>query len=286
MRLFRRFITIGTPVGHKFFLGALFIGMISSSLLISPSPDLATDRTNSSTITVYSRILDEERTLSVYLPDSHHMTSRAKYPVLYILDAEGKTVFLEAISTVKNSAQKGLMPEVIVVGIWNTSRNRDMIPFSVPHRPGSGGSQNFLAFIVQELKPYIQKNNRASDKAILYGMSNSALFAVYALLENPKTFDGVIASSPMIGHCPDFIQKKAEIFINKDLVKSLSLYMIYGDEDSRRVTDYVPDFQKYLTTHAPKGFTCRLEILEGEGHVPASSLARGLAYIFGRSHDF
>jgi predicted alpha/beta superfamily hydrolase len=113
-------------------------------------------------------------------------------------------------------------------------------------------------------------------------MSNSALFAVYALLEKPETFNGIIASSPMIGHCPEYMQKKAETFIRKNLAGNLFLYMIYGTEDSRRVTEYVPDFQKYLDSHAPKGFASRLEILEGKGHVPASSLARGLQYIFQR----
>jgi hypothetical protein len=155
-----------------------------------------------------------------------------------------------------------------------------MIPESVSHRPGSGGAENFLNFIQTELMPYIKKNYRASDYSILYGMSNSALFAVYALFEKPGTFNAYIASSPMIGHCPEYMQKKAQSFISKKVLNDRFLYMVYGDEDSRRVTEYVPDLQNYLDTHRPDGFECKLEILPGEGHVPKSSLARGLQFIF------
>jgi len=169
---------------------------------------------------------------------------------------------------------------MIVVGIWNTNRDRDMIPVAVSHRPGSGGSEKFLAFIREELVPYINKAYRCENFSILYGMSNSALFAVYALLEAPDTFDAYLASSPMIGHCPDFINGKLRAFINRSAAESRILYMIYGTKDSPRVTDFVPDFQTYLKAHAPENFRSELVILEGEGHVPASSLARGLQFMF------
>jgi predicted alpha/beta superfamily hydrolase len=284
MRLSGKFSMTGTSVERKFFLRALFIGMISASLLTSPSPALGIDGPNSSTITVYSRILDEPRTISVSLPEGYE-TATKKYPVLYVLDAEGDRLFTNGVSTLKHLNEKNIAPPMIVVGIWNTDRNRDMIPVAVSHRPGSGGAKNFLAFIDRELKPHIQREYRASDSAILYGMSNSALFAVYALLEIPEAFDGVIASSPMIGHCPEFIEQKSETFVLKNLKKPLVLFMIYGSEDSKRVIDYVPGFQEYMNMHAPTGFGSRMVILEGEGHVPASSLASGLEFIFNRYPD-
>ena len=265
---------------RKVVLTILSIGISVSWLQTLPFPALAGQIKNRSIVKVYSHILEEERTLYVSLPSGYETTEK-KYPVLYVLDAEGETLFPECVSTVMDSNAKGFAPEMIVIGIWNTNRNRDMIPEAVSHRSGSGGSKNFLSFIHNELKPYIQENYRASEFSIIYGMSNSALFAVYALLEKPETFNAVIASSPMIGHCPDYMDKKAEKFITKEHLNGRLLYMIYGTEDSRRVTEYVPDFQDYLNTHAPKDFNSNLEILDGEGHVPESSLARGLQYIFG-----
>ncbi|MGD9345308.1 MAG: alpha/beta hydrolase-fold protein [Candidatus Aminicenantes bacterium] len=234
---------------------------------------------NGSTIKIYSQILDEERTLSVALPENYD-EDQYVYPVLYILDAEGGKIFSECVTTVSDLHKKGLIPEMIVVGIWNTVRNRDMIPVSVSHRPGSGGSLKFLDFIGEELIPYIRQNYPTKNFSMLYGMSNSALFAVYALLESPETFNAYIASSPMIGHCPDFIKRKANLFVEKDPLEDRILYMIFGTKDSRRVTSYVPDFQKFLEQETPESFKSELEILEGEGHVPDSSLERGLRYIY------
>ena len=263
-------------------LAIVLIGITLSWLPTIPSPALAGNKPVISTVKVYSQILNEERTISVSLPDSYG-TAEKTYPVLYVLDAEGETLFPKCVSTVNDLNAKGIIPQMIVIGIWNTERNRDMIPESVSHRPGSGGSSHFLSFIHNELMPYVHQNYRTSDYAVLYGMSNSALFAVYALLEKPETFNAVIASSPMIGHCPEHMQKKAEAFIKTDNESDLYLYMIYGTKDSPRVTKYVPDFQNYLRTHAPKGFISKLEILKGEGHVPASSLARGLQHIFSQN---
>ncbi len=251
---------------------ALFL--LSVSFSTAQSRDLRV-----STVRLNSRILKEERTLSVSLPEDYG-TSLKVYSVLYVLDAEGERTFPQCISTKVSLQKKGSVPQMIVVGIWNTQRNRDMIPASVSHRPGSGGSDSFLTFIKDELIPFINRTYRTDGFSILYGMSNSALFCVYALLEAPETFNAYIASSPMIGHCPGFIEKKTEIFVNKEAVSSRILYMIYGSNDSERVTQYVPDFQDYLKDYAPKDFVGELVILKGEGHVPQSSLARGLQFVF------
>jgi predicted alpha/beta superfamily hydrolase len=259
----------------------LIFTIFGMMILLFNAPSLSCEYHNftESKVKIYSQILSEERTLSITLPDEYEATKNV-YPVLYVLDAEGEKLFPGCISTVVDLYKKGRIPQMIVIGIWNTSRNRDMIPDAVSHRPGSGGSFEFLSFIKEELMPYIGQNFRTTELSMLYGMSNSALFTVYALLEMPETFNAYIASSPMIGHCPDFIQKKADAFISKDQLKDTVLYMIYGAEDSQRVTDYVPEFQKYLKAKAPPGFDSKLEILEGEGHVPDSSLERGLQYIF------
>ncbi len=262
---------------------SIIIGLIGMAALWQRSfPYQRTEGTGTTSypvIKIASKILDEERTLSIALPEEYE-SSQKTYPVLYVLDAEGTLTFPRSVSTVRNLNTKGSVTPMIVVGIWNTHRNRDMIPASVPHRPGSGGSEKFLRFIAEELKPYLKRNYRVSDYSILYGMSNSALFAVYAIFENPGTFTAAIASSPMIGHCSDHMKKKAEEFIGKDRLKGRSLFMVYGTKDSPRVTDYVPDLQDYLASHAPDGFRSKVEILEGEGHVPKSSLERGLRFIF------
>lgn len=263
----------------------LFISAVIGAMTILPcastqaSPNLISD---DGTIKIPSQILKEERTISIALPQDYDKSQKA-YPILYILDAEARNEFIDAVSTIKDLHAEGVGPQMIIVGIWNTNRNRDMIPVSVSNRPQSGGSQKFLEFITDELKPYVKQNYRTTDYSILYGASNAGLFSVYALLQNPDAFDGIIASSPVIGHCPEHMQMKAEEFVRREQIKNCALYMIYGTEDSQRVTAYVPDFHEFLKSKAPRGFISQLTILEGEGHVPKSSKTRGLRYVFAQN---
>ena len=139
-----------------------------------------------------------------------------------------------------------------------------------------------MRFIREELAPHITKEYRASDAAVLYGGSNAGLFAVYAMLEDPEMFDASIAGSPMIGHCPEFMRKLAGEFVMRTLSERRILFMIYGSNDNARVTDFVPEYLEFLKQNAPERFSPHLVILEGEGHVPRSSLERGLRTIFSK----
>lgn len=234
-----------------------------------------------SKVTIQSEVLKEERTISIALPAGYE-GGQERYPVLYVLDAEAQMRFVRECSSLHKLSTEGILPPLIVVGIWNPEgkRNRDMIPQAVAHRPGSGGSSQFLRFLKEELAPHVQKVYRASDVAILYGGSNAGLFAVYAMLEDPEVFDACIAGSPMIGHCPEFMRKLAEKFVNRILSNRRILFMIYGSNDNAKVTDFSPEYQRYLEQNAPEHFSPFLVILEGEGHVPRSSLERGLRTIF------
>jgi len=272
---------IEIPVRHDLFLAIFAVVFL---ILSTPSLTAQSRDQRGKTIPLFSNILNEERTLYLSLPENY-TDSPQTYPVLYVLDAEGTKTFPQCVSTVDALQEQGNVPPMLVVGILNTDRNRDMIPVAVSHRPGSGGSENFLAFIKEELVPFIQKNYRTGNYSILYGMSNSALFAVYALLESPDVFSSYIASSPMIGHCPDFIESLAEAFVLDGASSGRILYMIYGENDSPRVTDFVPKFHSSLESQSSQNFTSELVILEGEGHVPPGSLKKGLEFIYSRKRN-
>jgi hypothetical protein len=157
------------------------------------SPNLISEE---GAIKIPSQILNEERTLSIALPQDYDKSQKA-YPVLYILDAEARNEFTDAVSTIKDLHAEGVGPQMIIVGIWNTNRNRDMIPVSVSHRPQSGGSQKFLEFITDELKPYVKQNYRTTDFSVLYGASNAGLFRCirrhYSQQSHDRTLPGTYA---------------------------------------------------------------------------------------------
>jgi predicted alpha/beta superfamily hydrolase len=74
---------------------------------------------------------------------------KKKYPVLYLLDGIGISA-MELLSCIILSGNR-LAPEMIVVGVGNVDRNRDMSHVPAPDLPTSGGADKFLSFIGDEL---------------------------------------------------------------------------------------------------------------------------------------
>ena len=63
----------------------------------------------------------------------------------------------------------------------------------------TGGAGDFLAFIEDELKPWVASRTRIDEKRqTLYGHSFGGLFALYALFTRPLSFRTFIAASPAI----------------------------------------------------------------------------------------
>ena len=72
---------------------------------------------------IKSVILDENRTLNIYLPDGYN--SKEKYPVIYLLDGSANEDFLHVVGLVQFYNITFSMPKTIVVGIANVDRKRD-----------------------------------------------------------------------------------------------------------------------------------------------------------------
>ena len=73
--------------------------------------------------TVHSRILGEDRTVFVALPASYAWGSE-RYPVIYLTDAVFN--FAHTRSSAQFLARNRMIPEVIIVGVTNPDRTRDL----------------------------------------------------------------------------------------------------------------------------------------------------------------
>jgi len=226
---------------------------------------------------LHSQILNEERTILVHLPQGYDK-SQNRYPVIYCLDGDDLSLALSA-ATVRRLSYKQI-PEMIVVAVANTDRSRDMFPVKLKGRPTTGGADNFLNFLINELIPFMDQNYRTKNFRILYGASAAGLFTIYALLAKPDSYSAYIASSPMIGRCPEFISERGKnLFEHKKSLRK-SLYIIYGKSDAPPVTEAVPLFVKIIKAYEPKDFKWEVKVIESEGHVPYTSLYNGLKFIF------
>jgi len=145
---------------------------------------------------IKSAILNENRTIQVILPDKYKPGSGDKYDVLYVLDGETNTK--EATDFQYFEEGRGAMPPIIIVGIFDTNRNRDFTPVSAPDRQPSGGADKFLAFLKNELIPYIDKTYPSNGDNTIFGHSLGGLFVMYALFNDPLVFKSYIAADPSL----------------------------------------------------------------------------------------
>lgn len=157
------------------------------------------------TVQFKSTVLNENRTLNVYLPAGYQDSLRKQYPVIYLLDGSADEDFIHIAGLVQfgNFPWVNLLPESIVVGIANTDRRRDM---TWPTRnakdkadnPSSGGSDKFIRFIETELQPFIRSHYAVNDTATLIGQSLGGLLATEILFKKPDLFTHYVIVSPSL----------------------------------------------------------------------------------------
>ena len=152
------------------------------------------------TIRLDSRVLHETRAIDVALPASYASGER-HYPVLLVLD--GESLFPVAAALARFYAAVGQLPEMIVVGIPNTDRTRDLSPaaiagFRPPPELGDtfGGAERFLGFLSDELLPYLDRTYRTVPMRSLVGHSIGGTFALFALARRPEVFTGYLVMEP------------------------------------------------------------------------------------------
>ena len=157
------------------------------------------------TVTISSEILNQDRPLNIYLPQTYDATSIKKYDVIYLFDGGMDEDFLHISGLVQfaNFPWINMIPETIVVGIGNIDRKHDFT-FSSKNEldqkefPTSGSSENFISFISQELQPYITSNYNVSETKTVIGQSLGGLLATEILIKQPEIFDNYIIVSPSI----------------------------------------------------------------------------------------
>src|SRR5258706_5731823 len=128
-------------------------------------------------VTIFSTVLKENRKIWIYNPGQTAINPIAdkRYPVVYVLDGEAH--FLSTVGMIQQLSQANgntILPEMIVVGIENTNRQRDLTPSL--GTPGNHAKINpFVNFLESELIPYVDKNYNTAPYRILVGHSLGGL---------------------------------------------------------------------------------------------------------------
>ena len=203
---------------HLLILAAAGLSCAAGSATAQALPHVATGTIERVT-NFPSRYVDA-RNVDVWLPAGY---SRAKrYNVLYMHDGQ---MLFDAASTWNNQAWRvdqavsglvtqGRMPDTIVVGIWNNGRYRhaEYFPekaldnlaeplrkdFIDRHLSGKALADRYLRFIVDELKPAIdRKYATMTDRGhtFIMGSSMGGIISLYAMSEYPGIFGGAACLS-------------------------------------------------------------------------------------------
>ncbi len=183
---------------RSFPLLLLLSGVVASLPAQEPAPKAIVlgDR-----ITLTSSVLGESRQADVFVP-TQASGSTARFPVIYTLD--GEVSFVHTVSAASMLSGQEEMPQAIVVAVRNVDRERDFIPSAtnpanVPSDlPTAGGADRFLAFLEQELIPYVDAHYPTQPYRVLIGHSFGGLFALHALTERPALFQGYVALEPSL----------------------------------------------------------------------------------------
>jgi len=246
-------------------------GMLATLVLLSVFSATAFGQAGTVTkLNIKSSVLGEDRAILVRTPAGYD-TNKQAYPVLYMTD--GDVHIGHTTSTIEFLARNGRMSELIVVGIPNTDRTRDLSPTKpvqtgatgAPQFATAGGADNFLKFIETELIPEIEKNYRVRPYRMLAGHSLGGLFAVHAMLSRPGLFNSYVAVSPALQWDNQVVIKRAEDFFKTHKELNATFFMTLGNEPGE-IEDGFHQFKQLLTKSQVKGLEWEAQEMPDEDH--------------------
>jgi predicted alpha/beta superfamily hydrolase len=254
----------------KLFLRRLLLAAVAAAVLTLTvvSQDIAPPIPQK--LVVHSSILNEDRVVWVRTPHGYE-SGKDSLPVLYLTDGDGH------INEIGNSidflVDNGRMPALIVVGITNTDRTRDLTPTHSDAKdasgkenlPTSGGGDRFFDFIQTELMPQIDKRYRTAPYRIFAGHSLGGLMAIHILTSRPDMFQAYIAVSPSLWWENQHTLHQAQDFFAAHAELNKALFFSLGNEGQDMQSGF-EELRKSLTAKAPKDFHWESARFPDENH--------------------
>lgn len=159
----------------------------------------------------HSRILPDDRTVSVYLPPQYLEDEDRRFPVFYLHDGQnlfdGRTSYIagrtwNAHTTADELTLNGEIEPVILVGVANTGLRRmaEYTP-TCDFKMGGGEGRSYGRLLVEELKPLIDGSYRTLTDAKNTGLGGSSLgglVSLYLGFSYPQVFGKLAVMSPSL----------------------------------------------------------------------------------------
>ena len=248
---------------------SIYFLFISFLLLSSTGNATFKNRTpKHDSFTIDSKIVSETRVINVWTPPKYNK-SQDKFPVIYMPDGGIKEDFPHIANTIAKLIKKKKIPPIILVGIENTERRRDLTGKSVvkedeKYCPLTNGSKNFRFFIAEELIPEINKKYRTTNKKGIIGESLAGLFVIEMLFLKPETFDFYIAMDPSLWWNDHYLVRNSKTLLRKLPNKDMRLW--FAGSSAEDISIYTNAFAKVLQTNSPDNLISKFSDKPQEQH--------------------
>jgi len=228
---------------------------------------------------INSKILGEERRILVHLPLGYEET-KLQYPVVYHLYGDFvMTYFADAASVMERMHDEGKIPQMILIGVDNTDRYRDLRPVKNDGSPG--GSENFINYFKEELIPFVINNFRTEDYNILVGPQAGACFGLYALTEHADLFDAFILENSFDNppEVDKYLISHTKSFFMPD--KSLNKFLFMKVKKESSNLQIAMEQKSIIESGIPKDFRFEFRLNDSENDIiPSTDIKYGFMELF------
>jgi predicted alpha/beta superfamily hydrolase len=262
---------------------------------------------------IYSKILNEQREIWVYVPSSASDTiySKQRYPVVYLLD--GDSHFASVVGMIQQLSSANVCPEMIVVGIPNTDRTRDLTPTHMDswhflnfvldsnYCKTSGGGEKFISFIEKELMPHIDSLCPTAPYRMLIGHSLGGLTVMNTLIHHTALFKAYVAIDPAMSWDNQKLLKETNKALSSSTYSGISLFLgiantmnvgmdtVQVKKDATKSTEHIRsvfELRNYLSANKQNQLKYEYRYYNNDEHnsVPLNVEYDALRFIFNYYH--
>jgi predicted alpha/beta superfamily hydrolase len=257
-------------------LAVLFMAIAFGNVKAQSQPEISDS--------IYSNEMKELRKLKIKLPDSYKPGSTEKYEVIYLTDGEWNIEMFSFVT--KFVFGEKFMPQVILVAMPNTyidganMRDRDLLPHKVADNKLAGGADKFIAFIKNELIPYIDKKYPTNGTKSLYGHSYGGVFSMYVFLSNPQLFDAFYCTDPSFWWDNEYLIKLAQEKLKNATEYEKTLFIAGITETYKGMG--IQKMDSILKMVAPKNLYWKMVTFPNETHnsVKYKAIYDGLKFVY------
>ena len=274
-------------------------------------------------LTIMSKNTNQEFRISISLPSSYDHKPDTSFPALYVVDGN---ILFEMVTGISRMMQQGrVIPEMVVVSIGYPLEGfygDDFIQFFVRRGKdftavvdrqyeqtlanllkieqmeiGTGGAEDFLRFINEELTSLIETRYRinSADKTLL-GHSTGGHFALYTLLKQPQIFQRYIVGSPSLGIGQGVLFNMEKEYATQHRELPVKLFLGIGEEEEHAsfsrasyldtivsVSNYFR-FSAIIEDRGYRDLKFSKKLFEGYGHtdVVGPIISMGLKNVFAK----